>query len=80
MTQYLKIDFVLDVARPWCVIGLRRLEQAVANAADAVEADITFQPFEFSPRMPECGNGFTGHHHRRQFARWLSRWRDRGRA
>ncbi|MFL5129779.1 MAG: DsbA family protein [Microvirga sp.] len=51
-TQHLKIDVGSDVACPWCVIGLRRLEQALANAADA---DITFQPFELNPRMPAAG-------------------------
>src|SRR5688572_19570362 len=52
MTQPLKIDFVSDVACPWCVIGLPGLEQALANAADAVEAEIAFQPFELNPSMP----------------------------
>jgi predicted DsbA family dithiol-disulfide isomerase len=61
MTQHLKIDFVSDVACPWCVIGLRGLEQALANAADAVEADITFQPFELNPRMPAAGQNLVEH-------------------
>jgi predicted DsbA family dithiol-disulfide isomerase len=55
MTQHLKINFVSDVACPWCVIGLRGLEQALDNAADAVAADITFQPFELNPGMPVGG-------------------------
>ncbi len=61
MTQHLKIDFVSDVACPWCVIGLRGLEQALANAADAVEADITFQPFELNPNMPAEGQNLGEH-------------------
>ena len=61
MTQHLKIDFVSDVACPWCVIGLRGLEQALANASDAVEADITFQPFELNPRMPAAGQNLVEH-------------------
>ena len=59
--QHLKIDFVSDVACPWCVIGLRGLEQALANAADAVEADITFQPFELNPGMPAAGQNLVEH-------------------
>ena len=55
MTQHLKIDFVSDVACPWCVIGLRGLERALANAANAVKADITFQPFELNPNIPTGG-------------------------
>jgi predicted DsbA family dithiol-disulfide isomerase len=61
MTQHLKIDFVSDVACPWCVIGLRGLEQALANAADAVEADVTFQPFELNPGMPAGGQNLGEH-------------------
>ncbi|MBQ0821723.1 DsbA family oxidoreductase [Microvirga sp. HBU67558] len=61
MTQHLKIDFVSDVACPWCVIGLRGLEQALANAADAVEADITFQPFELNPGMSATGQNLVEH-------------------
>ncbi|MGF9764353.1 DsbA family oxidoreductase [Microvirga sp. 0TCS3.31] len=61
MTQHLKIDFVSDVACPWCVIGLRGLEQALANAADAVEAEIAFQPFELNPSMPTSGQNLVEH-------------------
>jgi predicted DsbA family dithiol-disulfide isomerase len=61
MTQHLKIDFVSDVACPWCVIGLRGLEQALADAADAVVADITFQPFELNPGMPAAGQNLVEH-------------------
>jgi predicted DsbA family dithiol-disulfide isomerase len=61
MTQHLKIDFVSDVACPWCVIGLRGLQQALANAADAVEADIPFQPFELNPGMPAGGQNLGEH-------------------
>ncbi len=29
MTTALKIDFISDVSCPWCVIGLRALDQAL---------------------------------------------------
>ncbi len=61
MPQHLKIDFVSDVACPWCVIGLRGLEQALAKAADVVEADIIFQPFELNPGMPAAGQNLVEH-------------------
>jgi len=61
MTQHLKIDLVSDVACPWCVIGLRGLEQALVNVADAVEADITFHPFELNPNMPAGGQNLREH-------------------
>jgi predicted DsbA family dithiol-disulfide isomerase len=47
-----KIDFVSDVSCPWCIIGLKSLEKAVANLGGEVEADIHFQPFELNPQMP----------------------------
>jgi predicted DsbA family dithiol-disulfide isomerase len=55
MTTKLKIDFVSDVSCPWCVIGLRSLEQALERAGDAVSADIHFQPFELNPQLPQAG-------------------------
>lgn len=61
MTVKLSIDFVSDVSCPWCVVGLRGLEQALASAADAVTAEITFQPFELNPQMPGAGQDLDEH-------------------
>lgn len=61
MTAKLKIDFVSDVSCPWCVIGLRALEQALERAGDTVTADIHFQPFELNPHLPEDGQDITEH-------------------
>ena len=55
MTQPMKIDFVSDVSCPWCVIGLKGLDQALEQASDAVDAQIRFQPFELNPNMPPEG-------------------------
>jgi len=57
----LKIDFVSDVSCPWCVIGLRSLEQALERVGDAVTADIHFQPFELNPQLPQAGQDVTEH-------------------
>jgi predicted DsbA family dithiol-disulfide isomerase len=48
MRQKLKIDFVSDIACPWCVIGLGGLDRALENLHDEIAAEITFHPFEFS--------------------------------
>ncbi|MGH9436883.1 MAG: DsbA family oxidoreductase [Terriglobia bacterium] len=48
----LRIDFVSDVACPWCVIGLAGLQQALARLDDSVQAEIHLQPFELNPRLP----------------------------
>lgn len=55
MPRPVRIDFVSDVVCPWCVIGLMELEQALRQSADAVTADIHFQPFELNPDMPPGG-------------------------
>jgi len=54
MSKSIAIDFVSDVSCPWCVIGLKGLEQALDRIGD-VEADIRFQPFELNPHMPPEG-------------------------
>ena len=61
MTAHLKIDFVSDIACPWCIIGLRALEEALARAADALDAEIVFQPFELNPNMPAGGQNIGEH-------------------
>lgn len=61
MTTRLKIDFVSDVSCPWCIIGLRGLEQALDKVRDVVEADIVFQPFELNPDMAPEGENVGEH-------------------
>lgn len=56
-----RIDFVSDVVCPWCVIGLKALEQALEKASDVVTADIHFQPFELNPGMPPEGQNVAEH-------------------
>jgi predicted DsbA family dithiol-disulfide isomerase len=57
----LKIDFVSDISCPWCVIGLRSLEQALERVGDQTTADIHFQPFELNPQMPPEGQDVAEH-------------------
>jgi predicted DsbA family dithiol-disulfide isomerase len=54
-TKPLRIDFISDVSCPWCVIGLKGLEQALQRVGDLVDAEIHFQPFELNPHMPPEG-------------------------
>ncbi len=61
MTTILKIDFVSDVSCPWCVVGLRALDQALARVQGDIHADIHFQPFELNPAMPPEGQDITEH-------------------
>jgi predicted DsbA family dithiol-disulfide isomerase len=61
MSVAMKIDFVSDVSCPWCVIGLKALEQALAQLGDTVKTEIHFQPFELNPQMPAEGQDITEH-------------------
>ena len=52
----LSIDFVSDVACPWCAVGLAGLEQALAELeGDDVSVELRFQPFELNPTMAPEG-------------------------
>ena len=61
MTPTLKIDFVSDVSCPWCVIGLKALDAALAQTRSELCADLHFQPFELNPGMPPEGEEITAH-------------------
>lgn len=61
MPQTLHIDFVSDVACPWCAIGLHSLEEALRRVHAEVDADIHFQPFELSPDMTPQGENLDEH-------------------
>lgn len=61
MSETIRIDFVSDVACPWCVVGLRSLDRALQVLGDDVKADIHFQPFELNPNMPPEGQNTAEH-------------------
>ena len=51
----MNVEIWSDVVCPWCYIGKRRFETALANlAAEGVELDvnITFRPFQLDPTAP----------------------------
>ena len=52
----LTIDIISDVVCPWCYIGKRRLETALAQYAelnpDAAPPEIRWRPFQLNPDMP----------------------------
>jgi predicted DsbA family dithiol-disulfide isomerase len=52
----MRIDFISDVACPWCAIGLASFERALAALGpDAAGIELHFQPFELNPGMPPEG-------------------------
>lgn len=61
MKDKLKIDIVSDVVCPWCTIGYKRLEKAIAELGIGDQVEIEWQPFELNPNMPVEGQNVTEH-------------------
>jgi predicted DsbA family dithiol-disulfide isomerase len=61
-----RIDFVSDVACPWCAIGLASLKSALTKLEGSVEAEIHLQPFELNPQTPLAGED-AGEHIRHKY-------------
>ena len=51
----LQVDVISDVICPWCFIGKRRLEMAVANLDRQQEVRVRWLPFQLNPTMPKEG-------------------------
>lgn len=49
----MRIDIVSDIICPWCYIGKRRFERALACGPAPVE--ISWRPFQLNPEMPHDG-------------------------
>ncbi|MEO5757901.1 MAG: DsbA family protein [Mesorhizobium sp.] len=48
------VDVVSDVVCPWCFIGQKRLDKAVAAVSD-VDVHIRWRPFQLDPTIPAQG-------------------------
>lgn len=55
MTNPMRIDFVSDVACPWCAVGLNALERALEHAGGDIAVELHMQPFELNPTMAAEG-------------------------
>jgi predicted DsbA family dithiol-disulfide isomerase len=51
----MRIDFVSDVACPWCAVGLNALERALEAIGPDIAVELHFQPFELNPTMAAEG-------------------------
>lgn len=56
-----RIDFVSDIACPWCAVGLNALEQAIERVRGEVGVELHFQPFELNPQMGPEGQDVDEH-------------------
>jgi len=49
----LQVEVWSDIACPWCYIGKRRLEAALAEFEHAGEVDVVWRAFELDPSLPK---------------------------
>jgi predicted DsbA family dithiol-disulfide isomerase len=51
----LELSVVSDAICPWCYVGKRRLEQAIALMDGVQPVRVVWRPFELNPQMPKQG-------------------------
>ena len=51
----LVVDVISDVICPWCYIGKRRLEKAIAALEGQHDVQVRWLPFQLNPTMPKDG-------------------------
>ena len=57
----LSIEIVSDPVCPWCYVGKRRLEKALAERPQ-LEVELSWSPFQLSPDMPREGRDRAEHY------------------
>lgn len=57
----IKIDYVSDIACPWCAVGLGNLNKAIEQMRDQAHFEVHFHPFELNPNMPTGGQDAIEH-------------------
>jgi predicted DsbA family dithiol-disulfide isomerase len=50
----MRIDIVSDTVCPWCFVGKRRLERAMAMRPD-IDFEVFWHPFQLNPDVPDAG-------------------------
>ncbi len=55
MARQVSIDVFSDPACPWCLVGLSRLDRAIAALPDGVAVDITHHPYLLDANVPREG-------------------------
>ncbi|MFF4216297.1 DsbA family oxidoreductase [Streptomyces nondiastaticus] len=49
----MKVEIYSDIACPWCHVGKRRFEQALAAFPGAGDVEVVYRPFQLDPHAPE---------------------------
>ena len=50
--QAMKVEVYSDVACPWCYVGKRRFERALAEFPGAGEVEVVYRPYQLDPAAP----------------------------
>ncbi|XP_041002544.1 uncharacterized protein YwbO-like [Juglans microcarpa x Juglans regia] len=53
--KLIKIDVTSDTVCPWCFVGKRNLDKAIAASKDQYDFEIRFHPFQLDPAAPKEG-------------------------
>ncbi len=61
MKPLIKIDFVSDIACPWCAVGFGNLEHAKASLDKSIDFSVHFRAFQLNPQMPMGGQDAMEH-------------------
>ncbi|KAG2446597.1 hypothetical protein HYH02_008582 [Chlamydomonas schloesseri] len=51
----INVEVISDTVCPWCFVGKRRLEQAMAKFADRADFKVTWRPYQLAPEAPKEG-------------------------
>jgi len=61
MKPTIKIDFVSDIACPWCAVGFGNLALSMASMRDQVDFLVHYRAFQLNPQMPLGGQDAMEH-------------------
>lgn len=55
MSRKITVDIVSDTVCPWCYVGKRRFEEALARRPPELDVYVGWRPFQLNPDMPAEG-------------------------
>lgn len=64
-TKTMKIEIYSDIVCPWCYIGERRLERALAALPTGERIEVVFRPYQLDPDAPQTAVPLMQHLERR---------------
>lgn len=55
MAKTVKVDVTSDTVCPWCFVGKKNLEAAIAQLPEDVHVEVTWRPYQLNPSAPREG-------------------------